>query len=195
MRKDYILRKLEEEVSDNDILELYHKYAEDNHYEDIYPMSDFDELIANGRSYREVKDDLDDDFNENDEYFYVDDGTGYICSTNDIYDVVDLSDLAVWINDEGCDMGCYELSGAFHSDEEAERIAAEIYNSLDSDKKRKLYIAIGLMDEADSEEMNDDEVDSLTEDFIAEVIDNNIDGIKSMPEAAAILEIHNDYVA
>ncbi len=82
------------DVNSDDIVALWNTFAEKNSYERIFMMSDFDEVIAADRSYHEVKEMLDEEFDESKDYFYFHSGTGYAVSTDDPFDVVDVGQLA-----------------------------------------------------------------------------------------------------
>lgn len=91
---DRIENTIRNDVNSDDIVALWNTFAEKNSYERIYFMSDFDEIIGSDRSYHEVKEMLDDDFDESHDYFYFHSGTGYATSTNDPFDIVDVKQLA-----------------------------------------------------------------------------------------------------
>ncbi len=87
---DRIENCVKNEISNDDAVALWNTFAEKNSYEQIYSMSEFDEIIGSDRSYHEVKEILDDDFDESNDYFYFHSGTGYAVSTDDPFDVIDV---------------------------------------------------------------------------------------------------------
>lgn len=99
-----ILDELEYNARNSDVVNIWNQFADNNSYEHIYSMSEFDEIVGTDRSYNDVKDSLDDDFDTNKDYFYVDSGTGYYTSTDDPFDVIDTELLA---NEIKNDMGLY----------------------------------------------------------------------------------------
>ena len=90
-----------EQLTEKERVELYNEWAENGNYEPLYNMSDFDDIVDPSRSYEEVSEQMDKDFDKSDDYFYVNDATGLWTSTSDIDDVVCLGDIAKSIVDSG----------------------------------------------------------------------------------------------
>ena len=184
MRKDKILKVLEEEVSDSDILQAYNQYARDNVYEELFPMSELDEFIGD-KSYREVKDMMDDDFNENDDYFYISNSTGYYTSTSDIYDVVDLSDLARYMSDNEDACGISEVEDIIDGITETDELK-EAFDKLSMKEKREALIDAGYMDEEDDDEV----VETYVDDYIESIVNDEYESANDKLKA-----IHKEYEA
>ena len=184
MRKDKILKILEEEVLDRDIVSAYNQYARDNGYEELFQMSELDELLGD-LSYREAKDKMDDGFNENDEYFYVSNSTGYYTSTSDIYDVVDLSDLAKYMSDNEDACGISEVEDILDGITETDELK-EAFDKLSRKEKREALIDAGYMDEED----DDDLVDTYADDYIDDIVTDEYESVNEKLKA-----IHKEYEA
>ena len=89
------------EISDGATLDLWEEYCEDNRYDDdrVYYMDFLEDYICGMSAFEAFKMGADNGeyFNLNDDYFQF---TIYgIKSFSDIFDVVDLDDLATWIDD------------------------------------------------------------------------------------------------
>lgn len=184
MRKDKIQKVLEEEVADSDILQAYNQYARDNGYQELFPMSELDEFIGD-KSYREVKDMMDDDFSENDDYFYISDSTGYYTSTSDIYDVVDLSDLARYMSDNEDACGISEVEDIIDGITETDELK-EAFEKLSMKEKREALIDAGYMDEEDDDEL----VETCVDDYIEGIVNGYYESINDKLKA-----IHAEYEA
>ena len=119
-RVEYIETKLNEELCDADLFELWNMYCEsNNYYEDyIYDMGEFD-AMADGYTPTELLEHLD-DFDINDSYFK--EGI-YGFTSGGLYDFVDSSTLAEWIDfhDEDNGTGILEdYEDEYGEDEEDE---------------------------------------------------------------------------
>ncbi len=95
-----ILEVLEDKLYDDDIKKLWNEIASENGYEEIYDLTpvNFNEVLGSKNPW-DLLQELDDDFDSDNEYFYFDERYGRYVSTNDIYDLVDLGDLADLIED------------------------------------------------------------------------------------------------
>ena len=98
------IREILEDMDRDDLVQLHNEYTEkSNNYDDrIFPMFEFEELVAAERPFMEVYRQLNSDFDINDEYFWYD---GYAnISTGGaekaIDEKVDFSNLASWIEDD-----------------------------------------------------------------------------------------------
>lgn len=114
--KDFLINDL----SDNDIFEMWNEYAQKNYYDEIYSIDDFDDImeetsptdIANSIYFGE--------YNPNDNYFQFD-GYGNIKTTNNIEEFADYGELAEYICDNDDDLGNSELRDFLdEEDEESE---------------------------------------------------------------------------
>lgn len=129
-KKDERFEKIEDfinnEVCETNLVELWNAYCEEVNYSEdiIYYISDMDDIF--GRLYpSELFQKLDDDFNWDDEYFYVD-RNGYLMSTD--YpgeDIIDYDEMIEYMIENDEDMGYKEireiLDGNF-GDEDNENI-------------------------------------------------------------------------
>ena len=97
-----------EDLSDNELVELWNDYCEYNGYEDqLFGMSDFEAIVDTSDFFSTYKKIDHDNFNSCDDYFYFNscddyfyfDNCGWICSTSDPSEVIDLDDLACYIED------------------------------------------------------------------------------------------------
>lgn len=88
-----------EDLTDWELVELWNEYQDHNHYEEqLFNMSDF-EFIVDTSDFFATYEKIDhDNFNSCDDYFYFD-RCGWICSTSDPMDLIDLDDLACYIED------------------------------------------------------------------------------------------------
>lgn len=87
------------EADDRELLDIYNDYADKERYENIWPMSEFDELVGHEATPSWVIDHCDDGFSTNHDYFYVD-GLGYYCSGSAgecVEANITLGELADWI--------------------------------------------------------------------------------------------------
>lgn len=88
-----------EDMSDNDLVLLWNEYQDSNSYEEqLYDMSDFEYIVDTGDFFETYEKIDHDNFNSCDDYFYYD-RHGWICSTSDPCEVIDLDDLACYIED------------------------------------------------------------------------------------------------
>ena len=98
----YELKTQIEELPDDELVSLWNEYCEQASYNEdmIYPMSDFEMLC--GDSFKELYGCIDNYFDLNDDYFYID-GLGFYhslnCSRLWSDSPIDLDELVTW---------CYE---------------------------------------------------------------------------------------
>lgn len=90
---DRVRSCIENDLRKSEIVDLWNHFAEQSSYERIYDMTEFDELVAGDRSYRDVKEELDDEFDDSESYFYCDDSSGLWTSTDDPIAVMDIDQL------------------------------------------------------------------------------------------------------
>ena len=88
-----------EDLSDNELVELWNDYCEYNGYEDqLFGMCAFEAIVDTSDFFSTYEKIDHDNFNSCDDYFYYD-RQGWICSTSDPSDIIDLDDLACYIED------------------------------------------------------------------------------------------------
>lgn len=98
--RNKILEVLENDLYDDDIKKLWNEIAVENGYEEIYDLNPviFNDILGSKKPW-DLLQNLDNDFDTNDAYFYYDEHYDCYVSTDDIYDLVDLGDLADLIED------------------------------------------------------------------------------------------------
>jgi hypothetical protein len=82
------------------IIEAWNEYCDDNHYScNVYPMNMLGEIFSSGY----FVDNLDKfyHFDKYDKYFVYDESTGLWDTISNIYEVVDVDDLATYIYNSG----------------------------------------------------------------------------------------------
>lgn len=114
--------KVLEELDDGSIVNMWNQYCEQVNYDDdmIYSL---DEWTINDIFYMRKPWDilryLDGGFNVNDNWFHWD-GYGNIVSTDNIFDMVELGDLADYIIDEEDDLGNFDIKDILEEAKEDE---------------------------------------------------------------------------
>ena len=88
-----------EDLTDYELVELWNDYCEViGNEEELFNMSDF-EYMEDTSDFFSTYEKIDhDNFNSCDDYFYYD-RQSWICSTSDPSEVIDLDDLACYIED------------------------------------------------------------------------------------------------
>ena len=96
------MRNILEQLEDMDtstLLELWNEYQQNQGYEEeLFNMCDFECLVDTSDFFATYEKIDHDNFNSCDDYFYFD-RCGWICSTSDPLDLIDLDDLACYIED------------------------------------------------------------------------------------------------
>lgn len=115
-KKEKIMQVLEE-MSTDEIIEVYNEYADDNRYERIL-NNDIDEIL-DGSTPMEVYKALASNWNPSDDYAMFN-GNGLLESFSE-YEVLDyiyISELADYIINTGNDFNNYELEEALNDEED-----------------------------------------------------------------------------
>lgn len=111
-----------EALDDDSTVDMWNQYCSEVNYDDdvIYSL---DEWTINDMCYMKKPWDilrcLDGAFNINDDWFYYN-GYGNIVSTDDIFDMVELGDLADYIIDEENDLGNSDIKDILEEAKEDE---------------------------------------------------------------------------
>lgn len=115
-KKERIMQVLEE-MSTDEIIEVYNEYADDNRYERILD-NDIDEILS-GSTPMEVYNALDSNFNPADDYIMFN-GYGMLESFSEyeILDYIYIGEIADYIINSGNDFNNYEIAEALGDDEE-----------------------------------------------------------------------------
>lgn len=106
--QEQIKEFLENEISNNQLLTIYNEYAEQNYYDTIYDMDDFDEIMDNTAPSDIASKIFYGDFRPND-YYFTFDGCGKLKSSDYPTDFIDYTDLANYIFDNDDDLGDDDL--------------------------------------------------------------------------------------
>lgn len=114
--KDFLINDL----TDNDIFEIWNEYAQKNNYDEIFSMDEFDEIMERNSPTDIANSIYFGEYNPNDNYFQFD-GYGNIKTTSNIEEFVDYGELAEYIFDNDDDLGNNELRDFLdEEDEESE---------------------------------------------------------------------------
>lgn len=178
-----IAETIEGKLKPSELVTLWNKFAEDNSYEFIYSMGEFDEIVGGNRPYNDFKKDLSLDWDDNKDYFYLNQGTGIYYSTDDPFDVVDVDMLADRIKeDEGLPRDVViekidEIFNGFGFEREMDKVV----NSLSAEEVNDVIKAFQSLDFDDSfKDMGEEDiVDKLEE--CAD--DGNHAAVWQLPEA------------
>lgn len=108
-RYDEILRALEDDLSDWELVSVYNEYCEaiNNYEERIYPMDEIDDLLC-GLKPSEVLNAVSDDFHLNDKYF-KDSIYGLESSDYPEDDWIDKEEIAEYVDDNDDYLYCTAL--------------------------------------------------------------------------------------
>ena len=97
-------------LADDELIWMWNQRCENDHYEDeiIYSMDCLDDLYSTeGKKVSEILNDFD-NFNSWASYFHVDDVWGFE-SIDDLYSILDLDEIAVYMEDNDDDLGNDEV--------------------------------------------------------------------------------------
>lgn len=109
-----------ETLSDEDTLEMWNEFQESYRYEDrVYLIDEVLECFLNDLSFKEALECIDKDEFDTDDLYAVDTIYGWK-TFNDIFDVVDLGDLADYIENEREDFGYCELEAILEEEDDEE---------------------------------------------------------------------------
>lgn len=115
--KDFLINDL----TDNDIFEIWNEYAQKNNYDEFFSMDEFDEIMERNSPTDIANSIYFGEYNPNDNYFQFD-GYGNIKTTSNIEEFVDYGELAEYIFDNDDDLGNNDLRDFLdEEDEESEK--------------------------------------------------------------------------
>jgi hypothetical protein len=96
MNKIVAIKEALDNWSNEEIIEAWNKYCDDNYYSDnIYTMDMLGDIFQSGYFVDNLEKFY--HFDKNDRYFTFDDSTGLWNTISSIYEVVDVDDLAMYI--------------------------------------------------------------------------------------------------
>jgi hypothetical protein len=98
MDKVVAIRDVLDSWSNREIIEAWNNRCDDNNYSDhVYPMYMLNDIFLDGSFADNI--DKFDHFDKDDDYFTFDDSTGLYNTISDIWEIVDIDELATYIYD------------------------------------------------------------------------------------------------
>lgn len=156
---DKVHSALENDLTESELVNFWNVVQEQSHYEPLYSMSEFNDIVARDKSYQEVKKSLGKDFDENAPYFRFD-GYGIVQSVNNYLDAINLdeltefvindfsnasypSEIAVLINGEAFEEEMLDVMDELSSEEIDAMISIMNSNGFEVDDVNDLVDALG----------------------------------------------------
>ena len=116
MNKVEAIKDVLDSWSNREIIEAWNERCDDNYYSDnVYPMYMLNDIFLDGSFADNI--DKFDRFDKDDDYFTLDDSTGLYNTISDIWEVIDINELATYIYDYGKAFGDDDIEDILREEE------------------------------------------------------------------------------